>query len=119
MLFFPAGLCSRRINGVVTDIPWKKTFLTKSRETQRDIIPVWFSGQNSNRFYRISNWCKRLGLKTNLAMYTLPDELFRCRGKHYKMVIGKPIPHTMFTPDKTDSQWTTYVREQVYALKQD
>ena len=119
MLFFPAGLCSREINGVVTDIPWKKTFLTKSRETQRDIIPVWFSGRNSKRFYRISNWCKRLGLKTNLAMYTLPDELFRCRGKRYKMVIGKPIPHTMFTTDKTDSQWTTYVREQVYSLKQD
>ena len=119
ILFFPAGFCSRQINGVVTDIPWKKTFLTKSRETGRDIIPVWFSGQNSSRFYRISNWCKRLRLKTNLAMYTLPDELFRCRGKRFKMVIGKPIPHTLFTPDKTDSQWTTYVREQVYALKQD
>ena len=102
ILFFPAGLCSREING-----------------TGRDIIPVWFSGQNSKRFYRISNWCKRLRLKTNFAMYTLPDELFRCRGKRYKMVIGKPIPCTMFTPDKTDSQWTTYVRNQVYSLKQD
>ena len=68
MLFFPAGLCSRRINGVVTDIPWKKTFLTKSRETQRDIIPVWFSGQNSNRFYRISNKFLILFISTSVCL---------------------------------------------------
>lgn len=119
ILFFPAGSCSRQINGVITDTPWKKTFLTRSRETQRDIIPIWFSGQNSKRFYRIAKWCKRLGIKTNYAMYTLPDELFRSRGKQYKMVIGKPIPYTIFTPDKTDSQWVSYVRDQVYSLKQD
>ena len=116
MLFFPAGVCSRRINGVVTDLPWKKTFITKSRETRRAIIPVWFSGQNSKRFYRISDLCHKLGIKTNFAMYTLPDELFRCRGKRFRMVIGKPIPWTTFTPDKTDTEWAAWVREQVYAL---
>ena len=119
MLYFPAGLCSRRIDGVIQDIPWKKSFITKSRKYQRDVIPVWFSGQNSKRFYRIAEWCKRLGIKFNLAMLTLPSELFRCRGGHFKMVIGKPIPWQTFTKDKTDTEWAAYVREASYALKQD
>ena len=116
LLIFPAGLCSRKIDGVVTDLPWKKTFLTKSRATRRDIIPIWFSGQNSKRFYRISDWCKRLRLKTNFAMLTLPDELFKARGGHYRMIIGKPIPYETFTKEKTDQEWIAYVREKVYAL---
>jgi len=119
VLIFPAGVCSREIDGVITDLPWKKTFITKSREVHRDIIPVWFSGQNSKRFYRIAKLCKFLGIKTNFAMYTLPDELFRCSGKRFKMVIGKPIPWQTFTGEKTDTEWAAYVREKVYELKQD
>lgn len=118
MLYFPAGACSRKINGVITDLPWMKTFITKSRQTHRDIIPVWFSGRNSNRFYRIDKITKWLGWGQNLAMYTLPDEFFRSRGKRFKMVIGKPIPWQSFTSEKTDTQWAEYVRERVYELAQ-
>lgn len=119
ILYFPAGLCSRKINGEIVDLEWKKTFITKSRETHRDIIPIWFSGHNSKRFYRIAAFRKLFKIKLNLEMFTLPDELFGYRGKHFKMVIGKPIPWETFTPDKTDSQWAAYVREKVYQLKQD
>lgn len=118
MLYFPAGLCSRRIGGQIQDLPWKKSFITKSRKFGRDIVPIWFSGQNSKRFYRLDEWCKRLGIKFNLAMLTLPSELFRCRNGHFKMVIGKPIPCSTFTPERSDAEWAAYVREQVYALKQ-
>ena len=118
MLYFPAGACSRKINGVITDLPWMKTFITKSRQTQRDVVPVWFSGRNSNRFYFLDWLSKKLGKWNNLAMYTLPDEFIRCRGKRFKMVIGKPIPWQSFTPDKTDAQWADYVREKVYELAQ-
>ena len=119
VLFFPAGACSRKIDGVVQDLEWKKTFITKSRETKRDVIPVWFSGQNSKRFYRIAAFRKFFKIKLNLEMFTLPDELFGYRGQHFKMVIGKPIPWQTFTSEKSDTQWAQYVREQVYALKQD
>ena len=118
MLYFPAGACSRKINGVITDLPWLKTFITKSRQSHRDIVPVWFSGRNSNRFYWIDKITKWLGKGQNLAMYTLPDEFFRARGKRFKMVIGKPIPWQSFTPEKTDAQWAEYVRERVYELAQ-
>lgn len=119
MLYFPAGLCSRKIDGIIQDLPWKKTFITKSRQSQRDVIPIWFSGQNSPRFYRIDKWCKRLGIKFNLAMLTLPSEVFRCRNKNFRMVIGKPIPWQTFTKERSDAEWAAYVRDKVYELKQD
>ena len=119
VLYFPSGMCSRKINGVITDPEWKKTFITKSRQTHRDIIPVWFSGHNSKRFYRIAAFRKLLRIKLNLEMLTLPSEMFRYRGQHFKMVIGKPIPWQSLTPEKTDAQWAQWVKEQVYALKQD
>lgn len=68
VLMFPAGICSRKTNGVIHDLPWTKTFVTKSVQTQRDVVPIHFSGSNSNRFYNIANWSKRLGLKFNVAM---------------------------------------------------
>ena len=61
IIMFPAGLCSRRTNGVVRDIPWRKTFVVKSVETQRDVVPIHFGGQNSNFFYTLANFCKRTG----------------------------------------------------------
>ena len=119
VLYFPAGACSRKVDGVIQDLEWKKTFITKSRETGRDVIPIWFSGQNSKRFYRIAAFRKFFKIKLNLEMLTLPDELFGYRGQHFKMVVGKPIPVQTFTREKTDTEWAQYVREQVYALKQD
>ena len=50
IITFPAGLCSRKINGEITDLPWKKTFIPKSVETHRDIVPLYFEGENSPRF---------------------------------------------------------------------
>lgn len=116
VIIFPAGLCSRKIDGVVQDLPWKKTFITKSRESQRDIIPMWFSGHNSKRFYRVDAFCKFFGIKFPLAMLCLPDEVFRCRNKSFQVRIGKPIPWETFTKDKKDIEWANEVRKVCYAL---
>jgi putative hemolysin len=117
VIIFPAGLCSRKIDGVVQDLPWKKTFITKSRMSQRDIVPVWFSGENSKRFYRIDKLRNLLKLKLNIAMLTLPDELYKTQHKSYTLVFGKPIPWQTFTNDKRDAEWAAWVREKVYELK--
>lgn len=117
MLMFPAGLCSRLIDGKVQDLPWRKTFIQKSIETQRDIVPIHFGGENSPRFYRIARWCKRLGLKVNLAMAFLPDELYKANGKTFRIDIGKPIPWQTLTPDHTPAQWAEYVRNVVYGME--
>ena len=118
MIMFPAGLCSRRINGVIRDIPWKKAFITKSIEHHRDIVPIHFSGQNSQFFYRLANICKALGIKFNIAMLFLVDEMYKNRHKSFQITFGKPIPWETFDKSKTPSQWAEYVQDIVYSLPQ-
>ena len=105
MLMFPAGLCSRRHNGIIRDIPWSKTFVSKSVEYQRDIVPIHFSGQNSNFFYRLANFSDKC-LPFNLAMLFLVDEMYKNVHKTFHVTIGKPIP------------WQTFdVKDKVYSLE--
>ena len=116
IIMFPAGLCSRRVNGVIKDLTWKKTFITKSIETKRTIVPIHFEGENSNFFYNLANVCKFLGLKVNIAMLYLADEMYKNRNKTFKVTIGKPMPYTMFDGSKSPAEWAEYVKELVYKL---
>jgi putative hemolysin len=116
IIMFPAGLCSRKTNGVIRDLPWKKSCITLSVESHRDIVPIHFEGRNSNRFYRIANLCKRLGLKFNLAMLFLPDEMHKNLHKTFRVTIGKPIPWQTFDKSKSPAQWAQYVQDIVYNL---
>ena len=116
MLVFPAGLCSRKIDGRIQDIEWGKSFVKKSRDTGRDIVPIHFEGENSKRFYRIANWQKKLGLKFNFAMMLLPDEMYKSRGRKYKITIGKPIDINSLDKSKNDNQWAQEIRKIVYEL---
>jgi putative hemolysin len=115
MLMFPAGLCSRRHNGIIRDIPWKKTFITKSVEYQRDIVPIHFGGQNSDFFYRLANFSDRC-LPFNLAMLFLVDEMYKNVGKTFRIAIGKPIPWQTFDKSKTPMEWANLVQDIVYNL---
>ena len=116
IIMFPAGLCSRRIGGQIHDLPWQKTFITKSVETQRDIVPIRFDGRNSDFFYRIANVGTRLGLKFNIAMLFLVDELYKNRGKTFDVTIGKPIPYSTFDKSRKPQEWAAYVEDIVYKL---
>ena len=116
MLVFPAGLCSRKMDGKIQDVEWSKSFVKKSRDTGRDIVPIHFEGENSKRFYRIASWQKKFGLKFNFAMMLLPDEMYRSRGRKYKVTFGKPISISTFDKSKNDTQWAQEVRKIVYEL---
>lgn len=118
ILMFPAGLCSRKQDdGSIRDLPWKKTFISKSIEYQRDVIPVHFSGRNSERFYNIARWCKRLNIKVNIAMLFLVDEMYKNVGKHFTVTFGQPIPWQTFTDkSKTPAEWAQWVQDRVYEL---
>lgn len=116
VVMFPAGLCSRRMkDGSIHDLAWTKTFVTKSVQHQRDVVPVHFVGQNSDRFYNVAKWCKRLHLP-NFAMILLPDEMYQSRGKKYTVRIGKPIPWQTFDKQKNALQWAQWVEDRVYEL---
>ena len=114
LIMFPAGLCSRRQNGVIRDLEWKKTFVVKSIQAKHDVIPVHFGGRNSDFFYNLANVCKALGIKFNIAMLYLADEMFKNRHKTFTVTFGKPIPWQTFDKSKTPAQWAEYVKDIVY-----
>ncbi len=116
LIMFPAGLCSRRRNGVIRDLEWKKAFVVKSVQSQRDVVPIYFEGRNSDFFYNLANICKALGIKFNIAMLYLVDEMFKNRHKTFTVTIGKPIPWQTFDKSKTPTQWAQYVKDIVYNL---
>lgn len=116
MLMFPAGICSRRQkDGSIRDIAWKKTFITKSVQYQRDVVPIHFGGCNSNFFYRLANFSDK-HLPFNLAMLFLVDEMYKNVHKTFRVAIGKPIPWQTFDKSKTPAQWAQYVQDKVYEL---
>lgn len=116
ILMFPAGICSRKIDGQIHDLPWKKTFITKSVETHRDIVPIHFGGRNSDFFYGLANVCKALNIKFNIAMLFLVDEMYKNVHKKFRVAIGKPIPWQTFDKSKTAMEWAKYVQDEVYKL---
>lgn len=117
MLMFPAGICSRKgSDGQIRDIDWKKTFVSKSVETHRDVVPIHFGGRNSEKFYRIANLGDRLKLKFTIATLWLVDEMYKNVGKTFRVTIGKPIPWQTFDKSKSPVQWAQWVKEQVYSL---
>ncbi len=116
VLMFPAGLCSRKINGVIKDVPWKKTFVTKSIETGRDIVPIYFEGRNSNFFYNLANTCKKLGIKFNIAMLFLVDEMYKNQHRTYTITIGKPIAIDKLDNKEKHATLARQIQESTYKL---
>ncbi len=116
ILTFPAGLVSRRQNGIIEDLEWKKSFIVKAKKHQRDIVPIHISGRNSNFFYRLANFRKWIGLKANIEMLYLVNELFKQRGKKFKITIGDPIPFDSLDRSLNHNQWAEKIRKQCYEL---
>ena len=118
--YFPFGLCSRKTDdGKIQDLDWKKTFVTKSRTYQRDIVPVHIEGRNSNFFYNLARWRKKLKIKVNIEMAFLVNEFFNQRNKKLTISFGKPIPYSSFDRRFTDAQWAEKLRTFSYQLGND
>lgn len=115
MLMFPAGLCSRKQKGGIIDLEWKKTFVTKAIETKRDIIPVYITGRNSNFFYNLARFRKAIGLKFNIEMLYLPDEMYKQEGKHIDLIFGQPISWQSLDAKKAKDE-AQRIKDIVYAL---
>ena len=119
VLVFPAGLCARKIDGKITEMPWKKMFITQAKKYERDVVPVHISGYNSAK-YQFFSWLSRtLGLKINIAMLFLVDELFNKAGEEFVITFGEPIPFAAFDRSKTDMQWAADVKDKVEKLSKD
>lgn len=116
VLIFPAGLVSRKSPDGIKDLQWKKSFISKSKKYKKDILLSFIDGKNSNFFYNLANWRKKLGVKANLEMFYLVDEMYKQRGRKVTIRMGERIPYQSFTSEKTDGQWADVIKEKVYEL---
>ncbi|MEP1097111.1 MAG: 1-acyl-sn-glycerol-3-phosphate acyltransferase [Cyclobacteriaceae bacterium] len=114
---FPAGLVSRKTKGRIEDLEWKKTFVTKAKKYGKPVVPVHIDGRLTNRFYRLANLRKFLGIKLNIEMFFLVDELYKQKDVRIDIVIGDPIMPDTFTRERSDKEWAQWVKEKVYQLK--
>ena len=114
---FPAGLVSRKMNGKVEDLEWKKTFVTRAKKFDLPIIPVFVDGSLSNFFYRLSSLRQMAGIKANLEMLYLADEQFRQRDKKINIYFGQRIESADLSGEKSDLKWAQEIKQKVYQLK--
>jgi putative hemolysin len=117
ILYFPAGLCSRKKRGIIKDLPWHKSFISKAVQHKRDIVPAFFSGRNSDFFYNLSNLRKLVGIKANIEMLYLADEMFRQKNKEISLVFGKTIPWETFDKSRSAPEWADWVKSKSYELE--
>ncbi len=120
VILFPAGLVSRRNNGQIMDLQWKKGFVTRAVKYKKDIYPTYIQGKLSNRFYNLSNFRTRIGIKANIELIYLPDEMYKQRGESIDITIGKKVPYTSIDLDRySPEEWSDIFRNFVYTLKDD
>ena len=117
ILTFPAGLCSRRIGGRIADTEWKTNFLKKAAASGRTIVPVFVEGRLSDFFYRVDRIHKALGIRFNIEMLWLPDEMFSQQGRHFRIVVGDPVPAEELTQFGSLREQAEAIRRKTYFLE--
>jgi putative hemolysin len=115
VLIFPAGLVSRKQNGIVRDLSWKKSFVTQAIDHKRMVVPTFIEGENSKFFYNFAYWRKRSGIKANIEMLFLPDEMFRANKKTIRIHFGKPFNYTVFDNSRSHKAWADCMYDFIYS----
>lgn len=116
IMFFPSGKVSRKHPDGIYDDEWKKTFVSKAVEFQRDVVPVHIAAKNTPFFYHLAKWRAKLGIKLNIEMLLLVRQTRSQQHKNITVTIGKPIPWQTFDASKSPYQWAQEVRATVYNL---
>lgn len=114
---FPAGLVSRLHNFKVRDSLWQKSFITKTVECKRDIVPMYFHGRNSILFYSVYLIRKTLGIKATLELALLPHEFFNKKNRTIKVRIGKPISYIELEKNQKHLDAAQWVKSMVYEMR--
>lgn len=116
ILTFPAGACSRLQHGEIKDLAWRNTFIRNAIRYERDIVPIYFDGRNSSRFYRVARWRKGLHIPFNIEMMLLPDEMFRAKGQSYSVTVLPPILYEDLSTGTAD-EWAQHIKKLVYETR--
>jgi putative hemolysin len=117
IMLFPAGLVSRLQNGKIRDLEWKKSFITQAVKFKQTVVPVHIAARNSAFFYTLAFLRKKIGIKANIEMFYLVDEVFRQKQKSIHLTVGAPLSYELFTGAESAGYWAGKVKEHVYSLK--
>jgi len=117
--FFPAGLVSRKQDdGRIYDLDWKKSFVTQALDHERLIVPVFIEGENSKFFYNFARFREKIGIKFNIEMLFLPDEMFKQKGKTIKVHFGKAFdPNKVLDKSKKHKGWADHIKQYIYSAE--
>jgi putative hemolysin len=116
---FPAGLVSRKFKGdEIKDLTWKKSFITKSKHYHKDIVPIYIEGKNSRFFYNFASFRKKIGIKINIEMFFLVNEMFNHKDKKVILYFGKPVSYKAFDKTHNDAEWANIFRDELYSKKE-
>ena len=88
----------------------QSSFINLPYSESKDFI----KGKNSSWFYNLAYWRKKLGIKMNLEMFYLPDEMFKQRGQHIHITFGNPIPAATFDKSRKQDEWAALLRDFTY-----
>lgn len=113
--FFPAGLVSRKQKGVIEDLEWKKSFVTQAIDHKRLIVPVFIEGQNSRFFYNFARMRKAVGIKPNIEMLFLPDEMFKQKGQTIRVHFSEAFDPALLHNKKSHKEWAQEIKRYVYS----
>lgn len=118
VVIFPAGLVSRKgAGGVIADLEWKKMFIGYAIKYRRDVVPLYFDGENSRFFYNFARLRTRLGLKFNIEMIRLPHEMVLAEHRQFDIYAGQPLAWSSFTGGSNARSEARQVKQLVYLLK--
>lgn len=117
VLIFPAGLVSRKgKSGIIRDLSWRKSFISKAKKFQKPVIPVHIEGNNSSFFYNLARLRSTLKIKSNIEMFYLIDEMYSQKGRRIHIQILQPLQPGYFTSQRSDREWADHVQDIVYSV---
>lgn len=109
---FPAGEVARyHGHSYPEDIDWSPSIAKIVQKTKVPVIPVYFDGNNSHKFYF---WAK---IYSMFATVRLVKELLNKRNKKIVMKIGKPILPAEVAQYETPEALAAYLKNRSYALQ--
>lgn len=117
LVTFPAGVTSYKKKGKIIDHEWRKSFITAAVRHQRDVVPMYFQARNSDFFYCIENFRKRIGFPVNFEVLFFASEFFKQQGNAFTLFIGKPVRWEVFDTSRSHKEWADEIRNVVFNLQ--
>ena len=109
---FPAGEVARyHGHSYPEDIAWSPSIAKLVQKTKVPVIPVYFDGNNSHKFYFLTK------IHPMLGTFRLVRELLNKRNKKLIIKIGKPILQSEVSQYETPEALAAYLKNRSYALQ--